>query len=115
MTAVKTDRVCGTASPGQAMGHCVARSGSLHIDTSSAYGRMDNPDTLIVTGYVGQQRYSIACFRYGSHLLGQRYSCCCRKLLVNMICDCRQNWCFRLASTHSRIYLSTNPIHHDYE
>ena len=57
MTAVKTDRVCGLASPGQAMGHCVARSGSLHIDTSSAYGRMDNPDTFIVTGYVGQQRY----------------------------------------------------------
>ena len=39
MTAVKTDRVCPTASPGQAMGHCVARSGSLYIDTSSAYGQ----------------------------------------------------------------------------
>ena len=59
MTEVKTDRVCGLASPGQAMGHCVARSVSLHIDTSSAYGRMDNPDTFIVTGYVGQQRYSM--------------------------------------------------------
>ena len=59
MTEVKTDRVCATASPGQAMGHCVARSGSLHIDTSSAYGRMYSMDNLIVTGYVGQQRYSM--------------------------------------------------------
>ena len=59
MTAVKTDRVCPTASPGQAMGHCVARSGSLYIDTSSAYGHMDNPDTLLVTGYAGQRRYSM--------------------------------------------------------
>ena len=60
MTAVKTDRVCPTASPGQAMGHCVARSGSLYIDTSSAYGQQpDNPDTLLVTGYAGQRRYSM--------------------------------------------------------
>ena len=86
MTAVKTDRVCPTASPGQAMGHCVARSGSLYIDTSSAYGQQpDNPDTLLVTGYVGQHASAM-----GHTCLGRGVMCSSgwRRILVNMICDC---------------------------
>ena len=90
MTAVKTDRVCPTASPGQAMGHCVARSGSLHIDTSSAYGHYGQP------GHPPSDRICWAAEIQHASAMGHTcwgrgvmYSCGWRKILVNMICDCR--------------------------